>query len=345
MTERESSGRTSGLDARLERLERDLGRLTKGLADVRARAPPRGVGEPGRRSVGARRVHLRDRRGCRYRPDPQTRILVAVIAGGLALDGVSLGILEIAERVSSASVETDFERAHTAVSGLWALVGLGLLVLGRLRGSALLRFGGLAVFGLSLAKIFFYDPASLSPVARAFSFFLVGGLLLARRPLRPAAQRSHRPGSPAPRRADGGLAATQRPARRRTREGALRADDRASATRAPSVPPRRSAGRASSGVAWSARAGRAPRGSSGSPRSRRRASARRATCGRRRRRSAASGRIASAHRDGAGEHLAASARARVCRRAAAHARSSSGSRRSRRSPSVDTLCTPEDGGR
>jgi hypothetical protein len=177
MTERGSSGRTSGLDARLERLERDLGRLTKGLADVRARAPPRGVGEPGRRSVGARRVHLRDRRGCRYRPDPQTRILVAVIAGGLALDGVSLGILEIAERVSSASVETDFERAHTAVSGLWALVGLGLLVLGRLRGSALLRFGGLAVFGLSLAKI--YDLASLSSVARAFSFILVGGLLLA----------------------------------------------------------------------------------------------------------------------------------------------------------------------
>jgi uncharacterized membrane protein len=112
-------------------------------------------------------------------PDAQTRVLLGVVAGGLALYGASLGILEIAERVSSASVETDFERGHTAVSGLWALVGLGLLVLGLLRGSALIRYGGLAVFGLSLAKIFLYDLASLSSVARAFSFILVGGLLLA----------------------------------------------------------------------------------------------------------------------------------------------------------------------
>jgi uncharacterized membrane protein len=111
--------------------------------------------------------------------DAQTRVLLGVVAGGLALYGASLGILEIAERVSSASVETDFERGHTAVSGLWALVGLGLLVLGLLRGSALIRYGGLAVFGLSLAKIFLYDLASLSSVARAFSFILVGGLLLA----------------------------------------------------------------------------------------------------------------------------------------------------------------------
>jgi len=112
-------------------------------------------------------------------PDEQTRALVGAIAGGLALYGASLGILEIAEHVSSASVETDFERGHTAVSGLWALVGLGLLVVGLLRGSALVRYAGLAVFGLSLAKIFLYDLASLSSVARAFSFILVGGLLLA----------------------------------------------------------------------------------------------------------------------------------------------------------------------
>jgi len=50
---------------------------------------------------------------------------------------------------------------------------------GLLRGSALVRYAGLAVFGLSLAKIVLYDLASLSSVARAFSFILVGGLLLA----------------------------------------------------------------------------------------------------------------------------------------------------------------------
>jgi hypothetical protein len=111
--------------------------------------------------------------------DSQLRIVLGAIAGGLGLYALSLGILELAVRISTNSVETDFERGHTAVSALWALVGLGLLVAGLLRGSGALRYGGLALFGLSLAKIFLYDLAELSSVARAFSFILVGGLLLA----------------------------------------------------------------------------------------------------------------------------------------------------------------------
>jgi uncharacterized membrane protein len=106
------------------------------------------------------------------------RLWLWATVGALALYAVSLAILELAERVSTASIETDFERGHTAVSAVWALVGLGLLILGLVRGSALVRYGGLALFGLSLAKIFLYDLASLSSVARAFSFILVGGLLL-----------------------------------------------------------------------------------------------------------------------------------------------------------------------
>jgi uncharacterized membrane protein len=105
--------------------------------------------------------------------------VLAAVAGALALYGVSLLILEVAERVSGASVETDFERGHTAVSALWALLGLALLVAGLLRGSKPVRWGGLALFGLSLAKLFLYDLAELSSVARAFSFILVGALLLA----------------------------------------------------------------------------------------------------------------------------------------------------------------------
>jgi uncharacterized membrane protein len=112
-------------------------------------------------------------------PDPTHRPALGAVAGGFALYAASLGILGLAEAVSSASIETDFERGHTAVSGLWALVGLALLVVGLMRGSALIRYSGLALFGLSLAKIFLYDLASLSSVARAFSFILVGGLLLA----------------------------------------------------------------------------------------------------------------------------------------------------------------------
>jgi uncharacterized membrane protein len=107
------------------------------------------------------------------------RIGIEILAGGVALYALSLGILEVAEHVSSASIETDFERGHTAVSALWALVGLALLVAGLLRGSAAIRYAGLVLFGLSLAKIFLYDLSSLSSVARAFSFIFVGGLLLA----------------------------------------------------------------------------------------------------------------------------------------------------------------------
>ena len=112
-------------------------------------------------------------------PVARYRAIAGAVTGGVALYAVSLGILELAERASTASIETDFERGHTGVSAVWALVGLGLLVVGLLRGSSGIRYAGLALFGLSLAKIFLYDLAELSSVARAFSFILVGGLLLA----------------------------------------------------------------------------------------------------------------------------------------------------------------------
>jgi uncharacterized membrane protein len=111
--------------------------------------------------------------------DAELRFPIGAVAGGLALYAASLGILELAEQFSAASVETDFERGHVAVSALWALVGLGLLVAGLLRGAPPVRYAGLALFGVSLAKIFLYDLAELSSITRAFSFIFVGALLLA----------------------------------------------------------------------------------------------------------------------------------------------------------------------
>ncbi|HEX3290888.1 MAG TPA: DUF2339 domain-containing protein, partial [Gaiella sp.] len=99
-------------------------------------------------------------------------------AAGLALYAASLIVLELAIRVSGASLETDFERGHTALSAVWALIGLTLVVLGVARRSSLLRYAGLALFGLTLGKIFLFDLAELSSVARAASFVAVGGLLL-----------------------------------------------------------------------------------------------------------------------------------------------------------------------
>jgi hypothetical protein len=121
-------------------------------------------------ALGALSSLAEDRRG---------RVATAIAAGSAAVYGVSLVILELAVHVSTASIETDFERGHTGVSAFWALIGLGLLVFGLYRRSTILRYSGLVVFGLSLAKIFLFDLAELSSVARAFSFILVGGLLLA----------------------------------------------------------------------------------------------------------------------------------------------------------------------
>ena len=100
------------------------------------------------------------------------------MVGIAALYVLSLGILDLAERTFGGSIETDFERGHVAVSVLWTLIGLGLLIAGLIRDSRLLRYGGLTLFGLSLAKIFLYDLSALNSVARALSFIVVGGLVL-----------------------------------------------------------------------------------------------------------------------------------------------------------------------
>ena len=61
---------------------------------------------------------------------------------------------------------------------MWGALGLTLLYAGLRRGSAALRVGGLALFGVSLAKLFLYDLARLSSITRALSFLAVGAVLL-----------------------------------------------------------------------------------------------------------------------------------------------------------------------
>jgi uncharacterized membrane protein len=77
------------------------------------------------------------------------------------------------------SVETAFQRGHTGVSAFWSALALALLYAGLVQRRGALRLAGLALFGVTLAKIFVYDLAALSAVARALSFLAVGVLLLA----------------------------------------------------------------------------------------------------------------------------------------------------------------------
>jgi uncharacterized membrane protein len=103
---------------------------------------------------------------------------IAVVPVALTVFGLSLGVLEIAERVSNASIATDFQRGHTVVSALWGLLALALLVYGLIRSERAMQRTGLALFGIALAKLFLYDLRNLSSITRALSFLAVGAVLL-----------------------------------------------------------------------------------------------------------------------------------------------------------------------
>jgi len=67
---------------------------------------------------------------------------------------------------------------HLALSLLWTAYASGLMALGVNRESALLRWQALALFGLVVAKVFFYDSSYLERFYRIVSFFILGLVLL-----------------------------------------------------------------------------------------------------------------------------------------------------------------------
>jgi len=113
----------------------------------------------------------------RYSP-ARERLVALWACGLLALYALSLAILELAQQLGSGTVEAKFQRGHTGVSGAWALVALVFLYFGLRKHARAFQLVGFGVFGVVLAKIFFYDLPSLSSVTRALSFLAVGALML-----------------------------------------------------------------------------------------------------------------------------------------------------------------------
>jgi uncharacterized membrane protein len=115
-----------------------------------------------------------------WRPEPvrYAKAIALGVAGALSFYAVSLALLELAEIATDADVGTKFQRGHTGVTIFWGLVSLGFLYVGLTRRSWQLRTAGFALFGVSLAKLFLYDLAFLSPLTRALSFVAVGAALL-----------------------------------------------------------------------------------------------------------------------------------------------------------------------
>ena len=112
------------------------------------------------------------------RAQPSWRSAGWWLAGGTGLYAISLGILELAERIRPDGVTAAFQGGHTAVSAVWGTLGLVLLYLGLRRRVSGLRIAGFVLFGISLGKLFLYDLARLSSITRAASFLAVGAVLL-----------------------------------------------------------------------------------------------------------------------------------------------------------------------
>lgn len=67
---------------------------------------------------------------------------------------------------------------HLALSLLWTAYASVLILLGMKRASALLRWQALALFGLVVVKVFFYDSSYLQRFYRILSFLILGIVLL-----------------------------------------------------------------------------------------------------------------------------------------------------------------------
>lgn len=97
----------------------------------------------------------------------------------LALYAASLALLELSQRLGGADLHGRFQRGETMVSALWAVVALMILSAGLVRGARQVRWAGLGLLALALAKLFLFDLSKLSSLTRAGSFLAVGITLLA----------------------------------------------------------------------------------------------------------------------------------------------------------------------
>ena len=101
-------------------------------------------------------------------------MLLVATAGVAFVYAASLGIVEV---IQGDQVERS-QTAQVVLSAFWAGLGLVAIVVGLVRDVRELRYGGLALLGLGVAKLFFYDLAELDEIYRVLSFVAVGLLLL-----------------------------------------------------------------------------------------------------------------------------------------------------------------------
>jgi uncharacterized membrane protein len=108
-------------------------------------------------------------------------VVVANVLALAALSAEAVGYFE-SRRVldADAGAQRDVVLAkQLSLSVVWALYGAGLLVVGRVRRSRLLRLMALALLGLTTLKVFLLDLSGLDRAYRIVSFIVLGAILLA----------------------------------------------------------------------------------------------------------------------------------------------------------------------
>jgi uncharacterized membrane protein len=90
-------------------------------------------------------------------------LVVTPFAGGEALDGTLLDAQQ---------------QGQMALSMLWALAGVGALVVGLRRDERSLRLGALVLLGVTVAKVLLVDLSTLTSIYRVGSCVALGLLLL-----------------------------------------------------------------------------------------------------------------------------------------------------------------------
>jgi uncharacterized membrane protein len=107
---------------------------------------------------------------------PLTDLQMALLGiGSVALVyAASLTIVDVLQGDATEQSQT----AQVALSAFWGVVGLGAIVAGLVTDVRALRFGGLALLGLGVAKVFAYDLSELEQIYRVLSFIAVGIVML-----------------------------------------------------------------------------------------------------------------------------------------------------------------------
>jgi uncharacterized membrane protein len=103
-------------------------------------------------------------------------------AAGVTLLYLASGLVvtpfESGEAVDSALLSAH-QQGQMVLSVFWALAGVAVLVTGLQRDLHALRLAGLALLGVTVAKVFLFDLATLSSMYRVVSFIGLGLVLLA----------------------------------------------------------------------------------------------------------------------------------------------------------------------